>query len=229
MRELVGFRRSSSLQKNHSKLFHCPQVIKNSFLERTVCCHRWPLGLGVTPSSTLQCKIWHITIAKVKVLNLMHIFIRLNSASSILAFIPSCLLSSFIASKHEPHKKWLENIFLVCSTYVDVHSSKKNKLVLPRWIWQKSHHYTRVMNKITPWIKWTKEITTMWTREPPQPPNYIIWSITIFRIVFGMVHGRHTKDSKNSPIYQFWLFVIGIPWNFPSLELIMRHHVFNLS
>ncbi len=193
LRELVGFRRSSSLQKNHGKLFHCPRVIKISFLEKAVCCHRRPLGLGIAPSSTLRCKFWYITIVKMKVLNLMHIFIWLNNASSILASRPNCLLSSFVASKHKPHKKWSQKIFLVCSMYIDVHSSRNNTLVLLPWRWQKSHHCIRVMTKITPWIKWTREITTMWTREPPQPLNYIIWSITIFRIVFGMVHGRPYK------------------------------------
>ncbi len=132
LRELVGLGRSSSLQKNHGKLFRCPRTVKVSLLERAVRCHRRPLGLGVSPSSTLRRRIWRIAIARwaagsarVKVLNLMHTFMWLSSASSMPASGPSRLLSSFTASEHKPHTKWPQKIFLVCSMYADVHSSAR--------------------------------------------------------------------------------------------------------
>jgi hypothetical protein len=132
LREFVGLGRSSSLQTNHGKLFRCPRAVKVSLLERAVRCHRRPLGLGVSPSSTLRRRIWRIAIARwaagsarVKVLNLMHIFMWLSSASSMPASGPSRLLSSFTASEHKPHTKWPQNIFLVRSMYADVHSSAR--------------------------------------------------------------------------------------------------------
>jgi hypothetical protein len=45
------------LAKESWQAFSSLRLIKISFLERVVRCHRQLLGLGVAPSSTLQCKI----------------------------------------------------------------------------------------------------------------------------------------------------------------------------